>query len=271
MKNKRWLAILCALVLALGLSPALAEQTRILDRANLFTNDEEDQLSALILRFQQDTGMDFVIATVAEAHSGTPQQLADDLYDQGGYGLDAENSGILYLIDLSVRRPHLSTTGKMIRYMNDARIENAHEYCWDQLHDGEYFEAARRMIYAVNYCVQQGYSSQTSDYTIRAPRALTLTEVFISAVIGLVVMLIFGFSVKSGYELKGSTYDYDFRSNHVSRLSNTRDVYTHTTTTRMRKPDPPQNSGHGGGRGGGTSIHTGNSGARHGGGTGRGF
>lgn len=270
MKKKLWLAVLCALVLALGLSFARAEQPRVLDRADLFTNDQEDQLNALILQFQQDTGMDFVIATVAEAHAGTPQQLADDLYDQGGYGLDAEHSGVLYLIDMSVRKPHISTTGEMIRYMNDARIENAHEYCWDQLHDGEYFEAAQRMIYAINYCVEQGYSSQTGDYSIRAPKALTMTEILISAAIGLVVMLIFGNSVKSGYELKGSTYDYDFRSNNVSKLGNTRDVYTHTTTTRMRKPDPPQTNGHSGG-GGGTSVHTGSSGTSHGGGTGRGF
>lgn len=268
MKKKLWLAILCALVLALGLSAAVAEQPRILDRADLFTNDEEDQLNALILQFQQDTGMDFVIATVAEAHAGTPQQLADDLYDDGGYGLDDAHSGILYLIDMSVRKPHLSTTGEMIRYMNDARINNAHEYCWDQLHDGEYFEAAQRMIYAVNYCVEQGYSSQTGDYSIRAPKALTMTEIFISAAIGLVVALIFGFSVKSGYSLKGSTYDYDFRSNNTSDLTGTRDMFTHTTRTRTRKPDPPQSSG---GGGGGTSIHTGSSGASHGGGTGRGF
>lgn len=268
MKKKLWLAVLCALVLALGLSAALAEQPRILDRADLFTNDEEDQLNALILQFQQDTGMDFVIATVAESHAGTPQQLADDLYDRGGYGLDDEHSGVLYLIDLSVRKPHLSTTGEMIRYMNDARINNAHEYCWDQLHDGEYFEAARRMIYAVSYCVEQGYSSQSYNDSIQPPKELTMTEILISAAIGLAVALIFAASVKHGYQLKGSTYDYDFRTNHVSKLSNTRDVYTHTTTTRMRKPDPPQTNGHGGG---GTSIHTGSSGTSHGGGTGRGF
>lgn len=255
-------------------SAALADGDRVFDRAELFTASEVQELEQEIHAFQEETGMDFVILTSSESHDGSAQQVADEYYDQGGFGLDEEKSGILYYIDMDDRYHYLSTTGAMIDYMTDARIENAIDEVTRYLSAGAYAQGASQMISIVRQYVRAGipegqyrYDVVTGQRLTARHKALTKNEIILALVIGFAVCLIYVACVRSRYSLKGSTYHYSYQDNGAMKLIDQEDTYLRTTTTRVRKPDPPENTGsHGGG--GGSGVHTSSSGTSHGGGGG---
>ena len=218
--------------------------------------------------------MDFGIVTSNESHKGSAQQIADAFYEQGGFGLDAEKSGILYYIDMDDRYHYLSTTGAMIDYMTDARIENAIDEVTRYLSAGAYAQGASQMISIVRQYVRAGipegqyrYDVVTGQRLTARHKALTKNEIILALVIGFAVCLIYVACVRSRYSLKGSTYHYSYQDNGAMKLTDQEDTYLRTTTTRVRKPDPPENTGsHGGG--GGSGVHTSSGGTSHGGGGG---
>ena len=275
MRNIRQRIFALLLILScLWAGAALASEDRVFDRAELFTASEVQELEQEIQAFQEETGMDFVIVTSNESHKGSAQQIADAFYEQGGFGLDEEKSGILYYIDMDDRYHYLSTTGAMIDYMTDARIENAIDEVTRYLSAGAYAQGASQMISIVRQYVRAGipegqyrYDVVTGQQLTARHKALTKNEILLALVIGFVVCLIYVACVKSRYSLKGSTYHYSYQDNGFMKLTGQEDTYLRTTTTRMRKPDPPENTGsHGGG--GGSSVHTSSGGTSHGGGGG---
>lgn len=275
MRNIRQRIFALLLVLScLWASVALADGDRVFDRAGLFTASEIQELEQEIQAFQEETGMDFVIVTSNESHKGSAQQIADAFYEQGGFGLDEEKSGILYYIDMDDRYHYLSTTGAMIDYMTDARIENAIDEVTRYLSAGAYAQGASQMISIVRQYIRDGipegqyrYDVVTGQRLTARHKALTKNEIILALVIGFAVCLIYVACVKSRYSLKGSTYHYFYQDNGSMKLTDQEDTYLRTTTTRVRKPDPPENTGsHGGG--GGSGVHTSSSGTSHGGGGG---
>ncbi len=276
---KKFLSIL--LVLWCLLSGALAENSRVIDDANLFSSAEEAKLESMIADFQQETGMDFVVVTVDYQVEGyTTATLADAVYDQYGYGLGDDHSGILYLIDMYERTPYLSTAGKMIDYMSDGRIEDAHNASWDDLASGNYASAAETMIETVERYVRSGieeghyqYDEVTGERLTGAYETVTPMELAVSIGVALAAALIYTGSINHGYSLKGSTYDYQFRENSTVDMTDTDDRFTHTTTTRTRKAEPPSGgSSSGGGHSRSASrVHRSSGGISHGGGAGRKF
>jgi len=275
---KKCLILLLSLLLCFC-TAVQAESARLMDDADLFSPQEEVELLEMIGDFQRETGMDFVIYTSRAAHSNSQSAIADGLYDNGGYGLDEDASGVLYFIDMYERIPYLSTTGAMIDYMTDERIEAAHESCHFSLASGEYFEAAAQMIYAVYGYYEMGIPEGQYRYDIVTGRRLTAShkvltgsEMLVCALIALVVSLLFVKTVQGRYSLKGSTYQYSFRENSKVHMSAVTDDYIRTTTTRTRKVQPPPPSGTSGGmRSGGSGVHRSSSGRSHGGGAGRKF
>lgn len=282
---KRMIFLICVLLLSLCfLGTAAAQSANVIDQADLFTPQEEMELAQLIDAFRSDTGMDFAIVTTQSAHAGSSQaEIADALYERGGYGTGDDKSGILYYIDMYERIPFLTTTGKMINYMTDDRVDAAHEASYPYLASGAYARAAQVMISSVQSYVRRGipegqfqYDSLTGERLTASYKVITSGELLLCLGIALVVALIYVSSVNHGYSLKGSTYEYAARENCELKLTGVRDDYLRTTTTRTRKvQQPPPTSGGrpmGGGRpAGGSGTRISGGGIRHGGGAGRKF
>ena len=280
MKKRFAFCITLCLLLSLCLS-ALAAQP-VIDRADLFTPDEEAQLLSAIENFRTETGMDFVIVTSNENTGASQQEVADELYDRGGFGLGENKSGALYYIDMYERIPYLSTAGDMIDYMTDERIEAAHENSYAFLGSGEYARAVHQMIQSVQRCVERGipegqfqFDVITGQMLTARHKALTGSEIVVCALVAIVAALLFIMTMQGRYNLKGSTYEYSVRQNCQVDLTDKTDEYVHSTTTRTRKPkQPPAGGGRSGGFGsrpGGSSVHHSSGGIRHGGGAGKRF
>lgn len=274
--KKFWGLLLAILLLCVNVN-GLAAGAPVVDEADLFTSAEEMALEELISSFQHETGMDFVVYTTDYEHSSSQMEIAAELYDRGGYGLDEENSGIIYYIDMYERIPTLVTTGAMIDYMTDERIEAAHNGTYDALAHGLYAEAAQQMIYAVADYVDRGIPEGQYRYDIITGQILTarhnvLTggELMVCALIGLISCLLYVKNVQGSYSLRGSTYEYSFRENSKVSITESEDDYLRTTTTRTRKTPPPSSSG-GSSHSGGSGTFRSSSGVSHGGGSGKRF
>ena len=249
-----------------------AEADRVFDNADLFTEFEIQQITERISSFQHETGMDFVVLTNDIPHDNEISAIADDFYDENNFGLDEDKSGVLYYIDMSERWHYLSTTGAMIDYLTDSRIDTLIDTATPYLSASSYADGVIEMINHVQKYIDSGipegqfrYDVLTGKRYTSRHKVLTSSELFISAVISAVVMLIFVFCVKARYSLAGSTYSYDFTGNTDVSITAQKDQYIRTTVTRIKKPDPRRFSGSGGG---GSGTHFGSSGTSHGGGGG---
>lgn len=280
--KKRIAVCLVVILLTLCLT-ALAATTeqRVFDQAELFSADEQQQIKDAIEEFTQETGMDFVVLTSDQSHGNSSQQaIADQFYLKYEFGADdGEHSGALYYIDMYERLPHLSTKGKMINYVTDLRFDRLDLNANDELRNGDYCGAVLSVLSDLTDYYREGVPSNQNRYDTETGEwvpggeadyepGLTGTGILIACAGGLIAMLIFIFSVKRKYLLKGSTYHYDYQANTEVELTQSTDQYLRTTTTRTRKVDSDSN---GGGHGsGGTGVHS-SGGSTFGGGTGRGF
>lgn len=102
---------------------AFAEEKRVYDQAGLFSADSVMLLDARASTLTHKLEVDFIIVTTDDARGKTPQAYADDFYDDNGFGVGGDKSGVLFLIDMDNREVYLSTSGKAIAYLTDTIID----------------------------------------------------------------------------------------------------------------------------------------------------
>ena len=83
----------------------------VYDMADLFTDEEEKQLSEQAQVLSDTMKMEAVIVTTEE-NSGSAQVFADGFYMEGGFGTGSDHSGILFLIDMDNRELYISQTDR---------------------------------------------------------------------------------------------------------------------------------------------------------------
>ena len=261
---------------------------RVFDEAGLLTDAEIAKLEAEIATARTSMKMDFVVLTSEEAeYSASDTQaekigmaFADDFYDYNGFGAGEDYSGIIYFIDMSNRMPIITTCGKMINYITDARLETMLDHSWNHLSEGDFSGSVLSVVQDTLSYVKAGvpegqyqYDTETGQVTTPAFKVLTVAEMGIAAGVAAVAGIILYVSVHGTYQLKGSTYEYAVRENSDVVITGSQDQFLRTSVTRMPKPKPPRNISGGGTFGGGraSGTHMSSSGRSHGGGGGRRF
>lgn len=155
-----WSLILCKTAFAaVSLAGASADCERVYDMADLFTGEEEKELSETIGVLREKMKMDLAVVTAEDAYGYTGQEFADRFYDDNEMGTGGDYSGALLLIDMDNREIAISTEGKMIRYMPDVQIETILDDVYEQVSDGEFFEGARVFLKDAEICYDNGIAS----------------------------------------------------------------------------------------------------------------
>ena len=257
-------------------------QQRVFDEAQLFTADEIQGLEASIAQFQKDTGMDFVLHTSMKDHGNEDsdyEAAADDYYDHGGFGFGDEYDGLIYYLNMNYQIQTISTSGRMIDFLTDERVENVLDASYDRLRAADYAATAQITLDRVKDYVKAGipegqyrFDVITGQQLTPRHKALTINEILISALIALVVGFISTKAVTGNYQLKGSTYRYNYRDNMDVKLTAKEDTFLRSSSSRMAKAQSSGGGSGGGGsssgnRSGGSSVRTSSSGRSHGGGS----
>ena len=256
---------------------------RVVDMADLLTDDEEESLAYTIADIAEDFDFDVVILTVDSIGDKTPGAYADDFFDYGGYGYGSKHDGALFMFNVGERDWYVSTTGYGIAAFTDYGIDYVYEKIAKvYIADGDYAEGFEECLdttkdflrAAVNgsaydtdhtYMGYDNYSSSSSSSSSHS-RELTGKKVLICGVAALfmawVIVSMMKKSMKTVYlQPRAGTY---VRGDSFM-LSQQSDVFLYSHVSQVLR----QTSSGGGGGGGGSSIHIGSSGISHGGGGGK--
>lgn len=287
---KRGMILFLCLVslLTIPLLPVLADQPKVIDEAGLLSPGEISRLEEKAQQLADTYEIDVVILTVNSLAGKSSQNYADDYYDNNGYGIGADDSGVLFLIAMDSRDWYISTCGDGIYALTDYGIQELFsDISWD-LSNGYYYDAfdgfldglvpyfeALRQGKPINgnrgeYTGPGSYEPGTGEETIHYPQEQDKEKFLMillgSGVIGLIVAAITLFTMRSkmnttkrqtgaGSYLVPGSYD----------LTRRQDIFLYSHVSKTRRADTNSNGSHGGG----SSVHHSSGGSRHGGGGGK--
>lgn len=270
-KAKLLAGVFCAVVLsvsAFSLQPAYAaaEDSKVVDDADLLSYDEEQEIQSMLDEFAEESGWTLFAVTTDDANGMTSEEYADDFVDQNAL----EENGVCFLIDMDNREIYMSTTGSAIRILTDHRIDSIMDDSYEYAGDGEYAKCFETMIRETEDSFHEGIESGQYNYDrdtgeiSKAPNRLTVWDMLISLIAaaaagGAVIAVIAG-----KYRLKFGGWQYDFKSNSRLDLTNKTDRLVNTFRTAHHIQ---RDSGGGSGSSGPHSTtHHSSGGGTHGGG-----
>lgn len=281
--KRRVLSLLLSVMLLTSLAllvSAASDLPMVVDNAGLFSDSERSALEEKAQALRTEYEMDIVILTVDRLNGKTPQDYADDYYDDNGYGFGNEYSGLLFLLAMEERDWYISTCGDAIYAVTDYGIQKLGEAALPDLSAGAYYDAFDAYLDALPSYLSMfssgrpvdGYADDSGGYyhgdredvvhykEERSPSLLV--SVVIGVIAAGVTVGIMAASMNtrrrqrsaSGYMKAGS---YHLRTH--------QDLFLYSNVSKTRRQE--NNGGHSGG--GGSSVHRSSGGQSHGGGGGK--
>ncbi len=253
-----------------------ANDIKVIDEANVLSEEEESSITAKANEFIAKTNYDIVVYYAYDkADDDTIVALADDTFDYNGYGIGTDYNGLIMVVDIYYRTFTITTCGSSCIYTyTDASIDDMYDYVGEYLGDERWADASEAFIYAAEYVFENsdyyhstgGNSSYdqtpvnktTADYAKEAlvpAGIIALAATFISFFVFYKQLKNTGEKATAGQYCTGSNLNI-FRSGEIY-------LYTNTSRRKIERESP---SG-----GGGSSTHISSSGRSHGGGGSRHF
>ena len=246
-------ALLAVLLLFLIVTPALAENSRVVDEAGLLSASDEQQLELAIAQIRETYKFDVLILTMQSIGNRQGDYYAGDYFDNNGYGEGKNRDGVCFFYvtqgDRNGNTLFFVKTGSGERiFTNDA--------------DDEIFRQIRP------YMVQKNYAAAIAKYLVAVESYLNANKPFnranrmlpIFAGVGLAIGAITAFVLKGQMKtVRRKAGAMSYVRDGSFNLSRVQDIYLYTTTTRRRI----QTDNRGGGGGGSHGSFTGSSGSHH--------
>ena len=266
--TRRLLLIILPLILILTFNATNVhgEKTLVFDGAMLFTEEERLALGEELGKLSSEYKMDIVIVTTADAKGKTSREYADDFFDYGGFGVGHDYDGLLFLIDMDNREAYISTSGIAIRYLTDLRLDRILDRVFDEgLVDGDYYGAAMAFIKATRTYLQAGIPSDqyNEEEGFFKPNKISVFDVIIGVIGGLVASGVFYFSTKARYKTPPTYNQYSYKNNSIVNIGPTTDRLIYSHVTHRVIPKPSNTSGRS--SSGRSTVHRSSSGRTHGG------
>lgn len=251
------------------MGPSGALESYVFDDAGLLSNEEISELDKQIAAMKEKTDWDIFAVTVNDTEGKSAMAYADDFYDER----TAEDSdGILVLIDMDNREIYISTCGKAIRYLTDARIERVLDDGYYYVSNEEYASCLSAMLSSAETYFDAGIPEDQYNYDVETGaiseyRTLTWMEVIPVLLLAVGVGVAIYFIVVRSYSMKGGRYDYPYMKYGKVDLTDQEDRFIREHTTHQRIQTSSSSSGRRSSSSGGrSSTHRSSSGRRHGGG-----
>lgn len=232
-------------------TPAIDASEKVYDFANLFTEEEEQDLYQKITTYINSYEMDFALVTINENPKNW-EVYADDFYDYNDFKAD----GILFLIDMDNRQLHMSTSGNAIRMYTDARINTALDSVYSYMTNQNYYEGVTSYLEIVSNQASSGYPSggEKEKPSLLSSFFIAFT---VASIITIIIMLIL---VGKNKLARKATTAKQYLVEDSVKITNIGEIFLGTHTVRHKIE-------HSSSSGGGSSTHTSSSGSSHGGGS----
>lgn len=240
--------------------PIYATSTKVYDEADLLSTSQEASLQALIDEMISTYQMDVGIVLSNNMNGKTSRDYADDFYDEHGFGIGEDASGLLMLINMEDREVYISTCGKGISYFTDARIDTLLDEITPHLKNQDYIGACTTFLDQAKDKLILGIPS--NQYTVEKKGFhFSLIHTLIYLAIALMVSLLTCFGVKKSYSRPTSISGRAYMNQSSVNFTRYTDTFIGSHISRTRRESNNHSSG-----GGRSSSHSSSSGRSHGGG-----
>lgn len=261
---KRFILLFTLMTMLLCLSPAvLADQERIVDEAGLLTAQEEEILEASARNIVDAYQMDVVIVVVNSLGNQTAREFADNYYDNNGYGIGSDASGVLFLFSIEYGDWYISTCGEAIYALTDYGIDDLFSDISDDLSNDRYFDAFTLYLHLLPDYFEAYQNGNPIDIGNRGePEVMDMIQILlisllIGAVVGGIVLLVLRGMMQTAKAQSAAT---DYMVNGSYNLHHLRDYFLYSRVSKVRRSESSS---------GGSRTHRSSSGRSHGGRGGR--
>lgn len=266
---KHHIKMLLAIILLLTLSCAAhaadsPRPPRLYDAARLVPSAEAPALERKFDAISEKYDIDVAVVTVESLRGAASQAFADDTFDELGYGMGADDSGILLLISTGDRDWAITTHARGIRAFTDAGQAYIMDRVRPLMSDGDFAKAFDTFADLCGDFLEQAATGTPYDVGSlpKAPFAPAPNVIFAlicGAIIGGVRVLINRGELKSVRPQSSAT---DYTRKGSMRLTGKSDAFLFSNVSRMPIPKKSSSSG-------GSSTHRSSSGRTHGGSSGK--
>lgn len=264
--TKRLTSAFCAIILtAFSCATFFAEsQQKLIDDADLMTSSEQEEITQKLEDASAQTGWDMIIYT---NYNGVDEYdieyYTNEYYDDHGFGIGDNKSGIILNIDMSSRQMYVITKGDVMYYISDERNDNMLDAIQADLIDSDYYDACETFVqYTVDY-YEQGKPSEGTFTNVEInekmdhPVTYSLIHYGIpSFIVGALIALITVLIVNHKYKNNGKENIYDLNENSKTTLTNKEDIFL-TKSVSVTTIQSSSSSGGGSSHSGGGSSHGG--------------
>lgn len=283
---KRFLIMIICFVLLLSYPlSALAAQNKIMDHANLLSDGERNALEQRATDLANHYSIDIVIVTTDSLDGKSSEAFADDYFDENGYGIGPEFSGILLLLSMEYRDWAISTCGDAIYAVTDYGVQELFSQIAAELAEDQYYSAFCTYLdaleeylaayqngnpidgYQSDYVGPGTYIPGTQDVVIHyQPKkdfGWYASRIGVSFVIGLIIaLLVLLFMRNQMNTARAQRGAASYLKQDTCRIGIQRDIYLYSHVSKVRRSENSSS-------GGGSSVHSSSSGRSHGGGHGK--
>lgn len=239
------------------------EYERLMDMADLLTEEEEEELIATLDEISERQNLEIVVVTAEDLEGYSDgQEYTDDLYEYCDFGYGDGRDGIMLLLDMDGRDWYISTQGYGITAFTDAAITYLENEMKEDLSAGNYAAAFR--IYAAD-CDQMitrardgnPFSKKDLPHEPLSPLVLP-----ICLGIGLVAAFLTVNSMKAKLKtVHSQKAAADYVKKGSMQLTAQQDLFLYNKIDRVKKEEKSSS--------GDSTTHKSSSGTTHGGGRGK--
>ncbi|MGP1403954.1 MAG: TPM domain-containing protein [Catonella sp.] len=225
--------------------------SRIVDDADVLTDEEEAKLRAKLDEISERQKFDVVINTINGGNYSSIVDYADDYFDYNRFSDSASklNDGVVLVMDYGSRDFYISTSGKGIKVITDEKRESMQDEFLPYLSEGNAYKGFETFAELCDKAVSQ-YDSKKFMITLAG-------SIIPALILALIVCSILTSQLKTVRE-QHMANNYAVKDSFYVRDAQDFFLYKNVTRTKIEKSSSS-----------GSSTHTSSSGNTHGGGGGK--
>lgn len=243
MKRLFSVLLVLSLVFLLTVSASAAQMPRLVDSADLLSEDQEADLLARLDQVSGELQVDVVIVTMDSCGGYDPDDVVAAYYDDYGFGYGTNRDGVVLLLSMAERDWRILSNGFAADAITLNDIDRIGDSIVDDLSGGDYYEAF--LTYAT-MCKQEIEDERQFDFGL---------SLLVSVAIGFAVAFVATGIMRSRLKsVRSQTGAREYTVPGSMKLTRSNDLFLYRTLNRRHKPQQTPSASRGGGGGGGRNI-----------------
>lgn len=245
---KKVCSLLLVLLLLFSLSTAVfasAQETFVLDEADLLTDSQEYDLRSKLRAISNAYSAQIIVATMPSLQGWSVDTFIEHAYAEYGFGYGASHDGVMLLLTMEEREYRIFSNGLAGDAVGDAEIEAIGDAIGSDLSAGRYADAFDTFADRCAYCLDGAANGFPFNFG-----GSLLISLVIGLIAGLVTALVLKGQLKS---VKRQSHAGSYVRDGSMQLTAHSDILLYRNISRTRR----QTESSSGSRSGGGSRHVG--------------